>query len=107
MEKTVLRYAFAVTGILPYTVLWRRKEAFSDGISAQGTSWFHLAKEQGEKERDPGYTVNPPKTPEALWYRNLFVAYFSDLATIPAMWMPRFVKATDPSARTLVDYNGS
>jgi asparagine synthase (glutamine-hydrolysing) len=106
MEKAVLRSAFT-EGLLPSTVLWRRKEAFSDGISAQGTSWFHLAKEQGEKEQDPGYTINPPKTAEALWYRNLFVAYFSDLATIPAMWMPRFVKATDPSARTLVDYKTS
>ena len=102
IEKSVLRRAFSY-GLLPDAVLWRRKEAFSDGISPAGIPWFHAAGSQVIEDAKQ-YTINPPKTLEALWYRQLFVSHFSDWATIPAMWMPRFVTATDPSARTLQDY---
>jgi asparagine synthase (glutamine-hydrolysing) len=102
IEKSVLRQAFS-DGLLPDAVLWRRKEAFSDGISPAGIPWFHAAGSQVIEDAKQ-YTINTPKTLEALWYRQLFVSHFSDWATIPAMWMPRFVKATDPSARTLQDY---
>lgn len=111
IEKAILRTAFADTGLLPEKVLWRRKEAFSDGISRAERSWFEMAREEGErragdwKARAAAYTVNPPPTAEALWYRELFHENFPAAAAAviaPAMWMPRFVKgATDPSARTL------
>jgi asparagine synthase (glutamine-hydrolysing) len=115
LEKTVLRSAFANHCLLPDAVLWRRKEAFSDGISKAEKSWFELAKAEGEKQMDDTgedwatkaatYTVNPPKSAEALWYRELFHTTFPQEAAVvvaPAMWMPRFIKdATDPSARTL------
>jgi asparagine synthase (glutamine-hydrolysing) len=97
--------------------LWRRKEAFSDGISRAEKSWFEMAKEAGEAAaasveggwavKAAAYTVNPPKTAEAFWYRTLFHQWYPQeaAAVIPAMWMPRFVKgATDPSARTLALY---
>ena len=113
MEKSVLRLAFSGTGLLPSIILWRRKEAFSDGISSPNKSWFLLAKEKGEKEVGANwqtvaakYGVNRPKTPEALWYRELFAASFCKEAVIPEMWMPRFIKdAFDPSARTLASYS--
>jgi asparagine synthase (glutamine-hydrolysing) len=117
IEKHILRYAFLNTGILPDKVLWRRKEAFSDGISRAEKSWFEMAKEAGEAAaasveggwavKAAAYTVNPPKTAEAFWYRTLFHQWYPQeaAAVIPAMWMPRFVKgATDPSARTLALY---
>ena len=34
MEKYLLRKAFDGTDLLPDKVLWRRKEAFSDGVSS-------------------------------------------------------------------------
>lgn len=115
IEKAILRTAFTDTGLLPEKVLWRRKEAFSDGISRAERSWFEMAREEGErragdwKEKAAAYAVNPPPTAEALWYRELFHENFPEAAAAviaPAMWMPRFVKgATDPSARTLNLYN--
>jgi asparagine synthase (glutamine-hydrolysing) len=114
LEKTILRTAFADTGLLPERVLWRRKEAFSDGISRAERSWFEMARAEGERRAGSGgswkraaeaYTVNPPPTAEALWYRQLFHESYPEAAAAaaaPAMWMPRFVAgATDPSARTL------
>ena len=114
MEKAVLRMAFAETGLLPEKVLWRRKEAFSDGISRAENSWFEMAKAEGERvaggnwrQKAATYTVNPPPTAEALWYRELFHRSYPEVAAAaatPAMWMPRFVaNATDPSARTLTE----
>jgi asparagine synthase (glutamine-hydrolysing) len=120
MEKAILRTAFSDTGLLPDAVLWRRKEAFSDGISRAERSWFEMAREEGERVATAsggewqsvaaGYTVNPPPTAEALWYRQLWNSNYpeSAAATVaPAMWMPRFVAgATDPSARTLTGLYG-
>lgn len=111
MEKTILRTAFADGGLLPEKVLWRRKEAFSDGISRAEKSWFQMASEEGERRsRDhptKTYVVNPPPTAEARWYRDLFHEHYPEAAAeavAPAMWMPRFIAAKDPSARTLSLY---
>lgn len=119
MEKTILRTAFADSGLLPEKVLWRRKEAFSDGISKAERSWFEMARDEGTargteagedwQARARRYTVNPPPTAEALWYRELWAeAGYPEVAAAavaPHMWMPRFVAgATDPSARTLALY---
>jgi asparagine synthase (glutamine-hydrolysing) len=120
IEKNVLRLAFATSGLLPDAVLWRRKEAFSDGISRAEKSWFLLAAAAGEAAAGAGavasatwstaaaaYEVNRPKTAEAFWYRRLFHESYPEAAAeavAPAMWMPRFIVATDPSARTLALY---
>ncbi len=114
IEKSILRMAFTDTGLLPPKVLWRRKEAFSDGISRAEKSWFEMAKAEGERvasvdgdwrQKAATYKVNPPPTAEAFWYRTLFHQSYPEVAAAaaaPAMWMPRFVaNATDPSARTL------
>lgn len=120
IEKAILRTAFQDTGLLPEAVLWRRKEAFSDGISRAERSWFEMAREEGVrragtgdawKDRAATYTVNPPPTAEALWYRELFHEHYPTAAAAviaPAMWMPRFIAgATDPSARTLSLYTAT
>jgi asparagine synthase (glutamine-hydrolysing) len=118
IEKAILREAFFASGLLPTCVLTRRKEAFSDGISRAERSWFAMAAEAGsavataeglDVETAAGiYTVNRPKTAEALWYRRLFHERYPQVAAAaaaPAMWMPRFIpEATDPSARTLTLY---
>ena len=116
MEKAVLRSAFE--GVLPNEILWRRKEAFSDGISCAENSWFEMARAKGARlMATPGrpgefigidtYIVNPPPTAEAAWYRALFHTSYPPAAAsvIPAMWMPRFITAKDPSARTLSLYD--
>ena len=112
MEKTILRTAFLDTGLLPNQVLWRRKEAFSDGISSTGQpSWYELTQAEAAKHVPKMIEyrgVNPPQTVEAAWYRQLWSEHYPESAAhavAPAMWMPRFIKgATDPSARTLKLY---
>lgn len=119
IEKAILRTAFSDTGLLPDAVLWRRKEAFSDGISRAEKSWFEMARAEGERRagaagweaRAAVYKINTPKTAESLWYRELFHEAYpmsAAIAATPAMWMPRFVAgATDPSARTLSLYSAT
>jgi asparagine synthase (glutamine-hydrolysing) len=105
MEKSILREAFDKDHLLPAEVLWRKKEAFSDGVSAITDSWYvRAANYATNKALSKDYIHNPPTTAEAQWYRDLFVqTYGTDAAkVIPYMWLPRWVPgATDPSARTL------
>lgn len=107
MEKWVLREAFAATRLLPDAVLWRKKEAFSDGVSSQEESWYVTAAKAAEEKGISGTWVhNPPRTAEGAWYRHLFEAQYGAVAAtcIPYMWMPRWVEGvTDPSARVLKD----
>ena len=44
-EKYLLRKAFYKDNLLPSKVLWRTKEAFSDGVSSLEKSWFTVLQE--------------------------------------------------------------
>ena len=48
VEKHSLRAAFSGTGLIPDDVLWRPKEAFSDGVSSHKKSLFELLQEHVE-----------------------------------------------------------
>ena len=48
VEKFFLRQSFSDTGIIPDSVLWRPKEAFSDGVSSKKKSWFEHLQEKIE-----------------------------------------------------------
>ena len=113
----MLRRAFD-NGLLPKEVLWRTKEAFSDGVSSQKRSWFEIIQDHVKHNIFRGndnilasqqkyYTVNKPTTLEQLHYRMIFYSYFPNCNDdiIPHFWMPNFVDATDASARTLDVYN--
>ena len=45
MEKYLLRKAYAHTDLLPKEVLWRTKEAFSDGVSGEKKAWFEVIQD--------------------------------------------------------------
>ena len=98
MEKYLLRKAFDGTNLLPHEILWRSKEAFSDGVSQQGQSWYTMAAEHAEKM---GFES------EEEYYKSIFDECFGPKHrnVIPYKWMPRWCDATDPSARTLKIYN--
>jgi len=104
-EKRVLREAFEHDYIIPWEVLTRKKEAFSDGVSSTEDSWYKRCADYAKDKAMPEFhgTHNPPKTEEACWYRALFEASYPGAwaTVIPRMWMPRWTTATDPSARTL------
>lgn len=114
-EKRVLRHAYscdsmtasrseegACMGSLPDEILWRPKEAFSDGISRPEDSWYKMAQEEGARR---GEGAGAEGGSEASWYRQIFKEIFGPTtATTPKYWMPQWTPgATDPSARTLTE----
>lgn len=104
-EKYLFRRAFSEGGYLPREVLWRRKEAFSDGVSSQARSWYQVIQEMVPNNIDYSADHNPPTTPEQRYYRSIYDARYPDQAKlIPYFWMPRYVEATDCSARSLTIY---
>jgi asparagine synthase (glutamine-hydrolysing) len=107
IEKRVLREAFEFGYYLPLDVLYRKKEAFSDGVAATVEKWYQIPEDPTVNLTAYAHIHNPPKTQEALRYRKIFAECYGEAAAplIPHMWMPRFVEgATDPSARTLALY---
>lgn len=117
-EKYLLRYSFSlgqynVNGnpLLPDQILWRKKEAFSDGVSTTGRSLYTIIQEYADKQIDKfivGTNHNVPRTKEQMYYRQLFDSYYPNLETVvPYFWMPKYIEATDPSARTLSIYSTS
>ena len=112
-EKYLLRLAFSAGSrdkdILPLEILWRRKEAFSDGVSGGTRSLYQILQEHaaslalGGSFENADY--NSPKTAEQRWYREIFEAEYPGLShVIPYFWMPKYVEARDASARTLSIY---
>lgn len=113
MEKYLLRKAFD-NNLLPKEVLWRMKEAMSDGVSSQKRGWFQIIQEYVENkitdeemlDSKSKYEKNVPQFKEALYYRKLFNKYFDRDDIIPYYWLPRWSgDVKDPSARVLNVYN--
>ena len=106
-EKYLLRKAFSESNLLPDEVLWRRKEAFSDGVSKQTRSLFVIIQEYVDKQ----FTLLDKKenyTKEQIYYRFLYdTCYPNTRNLVPYYWMPKWVNATDASARTLDNYNNT
>lgn len=111
-EKLLLRYAFYTHApdLLPNEILWRSKEAFSDGVSGDSGSWYKIISDKLNGLSLPKINLNecthmPPKTKEQHYYRYLFNQMYphSD-TTIPYFWMPKYTDVTDPSARVMPDY---
>ncbi len=124
-EKHIMRKSVELFGnnLLPKNVLWRTKEAFSDGVSKQTKSWYmiiqdyvnkniygHISKRVEENilsQMNP-YKFNKPETLEQLYYRETFSRFYKSNSSekiIPYFWMPKFVNAKDASARVLDIYS--
>jgi asparagine synthase (glutamine-hydrolysing) len=115
IEKHLIRKAFDVVfqddPILPHEVLWRQKEAFSDGVSSRSKPWYvevkkHIEEKVNETGLEKSWNHLPPPTKEALYYRYIFESLFGERATfvIPRYWLPSWVNTLEPSARTLNVY---
>ena len=101
-DKQLMREAFQGNW-LPDEVLWREKEAFSDGVSSVEKSWFQEIKDRLGADYDVGPVTPHPPTVEARWYRSIFDSHFPNVGDPWPYWMPRWSpETTDPSARTLV-----
>lgn len=118
MEKWLLRESFN-NNYLPDQVLWRRKEAFSDGVSSNDTSWYKLVENHFNNNEYSCLLFNRiyisesithciPTTRESMYYRYKFKELFGDCDTesiVPHFWLPRWSgNITDPSARELSHY---
>ena len=96
------------TDLLPKEVLFRKKEAFSDGVSGLQKSWYEIIQDKVKNEiiENVSYDHNPPTTIEQKYYRQIFESYYPKCChLIPYFWMPKYVNATDASARTLSLYS--
>ena len=79
IEKWILRKAFE--DYLPKEICWRQKEQFSDGV---GYSWIDTLKKMTEEKvsdaefarRENRFPVNPPKTKEEYYYREIYSRLF-------------------------------
>ena len=117
MGKYLLRHAFENDHILPDSILWRQKAAFSDAV---GHSMVDDLKAYAEtvysdeafREGCARYSYRPPFTKESLLYRDIFEKYYPGQAgMISDFWMPNpeweGCKVDDPSARVLSNYGAS
>jgi asparagine synthase (glutamine-hydrolysing) len=112
MEKQLFRDAFRDTNFLPSEVLYRRKEAFSDGTSTNEKSWFQIIQAHIEnivldeefKNHKYGESVD---TKEKYYYKKIFEKHFGckSFQVIPYYWLPKWCgNITEPSARVLDVY---
>lgn len=112
-EKMLLREAIINNNehLLPEYIIYRKKEAFSDGVSGNSGSWFSIIGDKVKKyeltsENITNLEHNTPETKEQLYYRKIYDSFYPNTAkSIPYFWMPKYVNAKDASARTLDFYN--
>jgi asparagine synthase (glutamine-hydrolysing) len=105
VEKYWLRAAFKDTNLLPDNCLFRKKEAFSDGMSSTEKSWFQILQEYIETQvSDEEFNDNKYKavTKESYYYKKIFCELFGyeRLDLIPHYWQPKFL-----SDGTVIDFN--
>jgi len=94
--------------LLPDSILFRKKEAFSDGVSSKGRSLYlilheFISAELNIEENTDKY--KPCIETEKYYYKKIFEGYYPNCSHIlPYFWMPKYTDAKDPSARTLNIY---
>jgi len=103
--------------VLPDKILFRKKEAFSDGVSSQGRPLYkilqdycanELNKQKLQYKENERIIFQPDIFAEKIYYQSIFAEEFPNCQHIvPYFWMPKYTNATDPSARTLDVYSDS
>ena len=110
IEKCPIRKAFENDNVLPNEVLWRSKEAFSDGVTSETRSWHTIIQEYIDNKvsdiefnNENKYTYNKPILKESYYYRKKFDENYKKFEkVIPYYWMPKWCgEMTDPSAREI------
>lgn len=116
IEKYLLRKSFE--NLLPKEIIYRVKEAFSDGVSNQTNSWFNIIQNYVDKKVSDDYfnkrisemnsknMKNIPKMKESLYYYDIYESIYGTFdnynTVIPYYWLPKWVgDVNDPSARIL------
>lgn len=117
MGKYLIRKAFEQDHLLPESILWRQKAAFSDAVGHSMVDDLKaLAAEtytaQELTDRSVAYQHARPFTKESLLYRELFEKdYPGQSGMVIDFWMPNKTwpgcDVDDPSARVLKNYGAS
>ena len=115
--KYLLRHAFEGEGLLPDSILWREKAAFSDAVGHSMVDDLKAYAETKYTEDEfetlrQKYTHAQPFTKESLLYREIFERYYPGQSQMIAdFWMPnkswKGCDVNDPSARVLSNYGAS
>ena len=98
LTKWFLRSSFENQEYIPDEVLWRTKEAFSDGVSSHKRSWHNIVKRY--------YMSTLGKTEEYV-YKKIYSTTYGNRLLIPYKWMPKWTSEEDPSARNLSCYTSA
>jgi asparagine synthase (glutamine-hydrolysing) len=124
-EKYLFRKAFSVVkpGLIPDSVLWRKKEAFSDGISSKENSWYEIVKSYYNTKVSSRHLLTEDISNFMTLFKGRFHTKINDLSNehyylykryrekygfndlqIPYYWLPSWTDEIDPSARKLKVY---
>ncbi len=115
--KYLLRKAFEKDALIPESILWREKAAFSDAVGhslkddlAEFAESSYTDEEYEEAIKK--YDFARPFTKESLLYREIFEKYYPGQAEmVKDFWMPNKewegCDVKDPSARVLSNYGDS
>lgn len=115
--KYLLRKAFEEDKLIPDSILWREKAAFSDAVghSLKDDLTEYAEEKYSDREFEKGmekYDFAKPFTKESLLYRDIFEKYYPGQAEmVKDFWMPNKnwegCDVKDPSARVLSNYGQS
>ncbi len=115
--KYLLRKAFEKDALIPESILWREKAAFSDAVGHSLKDDLAALAERTYSDADyeagvRKYTHATPFTKESLLYRDIFEKYYPGQSEmVKDFWMPNKnwegCNVTDPSARVLSNYGES
>ena len=111
IEKFLIRKAFSepllhcnsdMKCVLPDEVLWRKKEAFSDGVGGDTKPFFKHIQEyiRNTIGKQDIYSKCSDDDLEKHYYKNVYDKFYS-YTPIDYYWMPKWVNVTNPSARIL------
>lgn len=112
VEKYLLRKSFDGYDYIPTEVLWRKKEAFSDGVSLQEKSWYQIIEESIPYDFD--YVSDfegkiKAISKESKLYRKFFDTFYpnkQDILDTGFYWLPKWSgNIVNPSARILSIYS--
>ena len=115
--KYLLRHAFEKDALIPESILWREKAAFSDAVGhSLKDDLCEYAEEcysdEEFEKRRMQYTHARPFTKESLLYRDIFEKHYPGQSEMVVdFWMPNKnwegCNVSDPSARVLSNYGDS
>ena len=115
--KYLLRKAFEKDQLIPESILWREKAAFSDAVghSLKDDLTALAERTYTDEEFEEGirkYSHARPFTKESLLYRDIFEKFYPGQSEMVVdFWMPNRnwegCNVTDPSARVLANYGAS